>query len=221
MLFKEKRDSIKIEIEFDLGSVREVNFIDIEPASKYGLTLEEISFVDGNQVITNLNIPEQLIESEISIRLRKFATRRIILTFRNDNTHRTQFEFNTKLRSLFDQALEEPPEGITPTREEATEDLRKLISSKKVRDILNLKKPEKDIFTGYEFISGLDNVRIGVTESETRSIYVSSPLEVCGAGQLGLRTLESRPFRSPGGGPVQFTNSTYDNDSDNEIVGGL
>lgn len=217
LIFKNKRDNVKVVLEFDLGTVREVNFIDIDPASRYGLILEDISFLDSNNSVTSLDITDQTIQSETSISIRKIATSKIVLSFRNDNPSRIQFEYDPNQESLFSQAVLQPPEGIIPTSTSASEDLNELLASSKIKDVLGLPTETKLEFSGYEFLTGLDNVRIGVTDFRSKGIYISTPLKICGAGQVGLRTVETRPFRPALGGAIEFTAETYDNNTNNEI----
>jgi Flp pilus assembly protein TadG len=217
LLFKQKRNSVNIQLELNLGINREINFIEIEPAVKHGITLEEISYLDNNNVITPLGIAEVLLDGAAVIRIRKISTKKIILTFRNDNFGRVHFEYDGDTDSLFSQALLQPPGGISPTKKSTQEDLNDMLSSAKVKEVLGVRTKAKKVFTGYQFVTGFDNIYVGITESEQKSIYVSSPLEICGAGQIGIRVAESRPFRPAIGGITQFTTETYDNNVSNEI----
>lgn len=218
LLFSKSKEHIKIKLEFSLGTVREVDLIEIEPASKFGLIIEDISYADGNNVITSLSIPERLIDGPVSLRFRKVATDRIIITFRNENSKKTNFQYNEKVQQLFGQALKEPPLGIKPSYETVSNELIKSIPSTKVHDALGLFAPSYLTFKGYEFITGIDNIRIGLSEHEDRSIYISTPLESTGIGELGIRTLESRPYLEGLGQEVKFTTTTYDITDDTSLM---
>lgn len=212
LLFKKKKKFIKVKLELQLGAVKEVNFIEIEPASRYGIVLEAVFYADGNNVLTDLEIPEQLMESPVSIRIKKVATDRLVLVFRNDNSSRISFQFNTGADPLFSQALIEPVEGLEA---QLPKDLQEILGSVKVKDIIGLKTTEPDEFSGYEFLTGIDNINIGLVDYGTRGIYVSAPLETCGLGQLGLRVSEIRPYTDLLDGLTKFTDETYDNDINN------
>lgn len=219
LLYSNKRESTRTKLELDLGIVREVNFVDIEPAVKFPIVLEDISYLDGSNVIVSLGIPQQEISSPASIRIRRTATSRIILTFRNDHDSRVEFEYNPNKETLYSQALLQPPEGIQPTLGDVSNDLNNLMASAKVKAALGVSLETASVFSGYEFLIGFDNIRLGLVEFQPRSIYVSSPLIMSGSGEIGLKTLESRPFTPVPVGDVQFTEDTYDHNEDNETGG--
>jgi len=218
LLFSEKKEFVKVKVELNLGTVREINIIEIEPAAQFGIVVEDISYVDGNNTVVNLGIPERFIDAPASIRFRKIATDRIIITFRNDNSCKTNFQFNEDVQPLFGQALDQPPLKVEPKPDSLSKELDEAIASPKIKAVLGLKQRTRQEFQGYDFTTGIDNVRVGLTEHQNRSIYISSPLEVCGVGELGLRTLESRPYLEGLGQDVKFTSTTYDITNDTSLT---
>lgn len=218
LLFKERKSSIKVKLEFDFGVVREVNFIEIHPAVKNEVILESVHYADGNNIITDLELPEYTISSPTGIQTRKFATKRLILTFRNEHHIQAQFEYDKSSEQLLRQALDEPPEGYTADIRALSTDLDRLISSAKIKEIIGVSSFEGKSFSGYEFLTGFDNINMGLTSYKSRGIYISAPLELENMGEVGLKTIESRPYMPAIGGAVQFTNNTYDNNDENELV---
>jgi hypothetical protein len=207
-----------VQLEFNLGTVREVNVLEIEPASQFGLIIENISYADGNNVITNLDIPETTIGSDASIRFRKIATDRIILTVRNENSCKTNFKFNEDVDPLFDQALAEQPIKAVPNINSVSAVLKEAIPSTKIQEAIGLQDVVQTEFQGRQFTTGIDNVRLGIAEHEPRSVYVSEPLEICGVGELGIRTVECRPYLEGQGQTIKFTTTTYDVDQDSSLT---
>lgn len=218
LLFSEPKDFVKVKLELNLGATREVNVVEIEPASRYGIILESIHYADGNNVVTSLDIPERVVESPVNIRFSKVATDRLILTFRNENSRKIQFEYNSDAEPLFAQAVTEPPLGVEPTRASITKELDEVIASAKIKDVLGLGTLTNNTFSGHEFLTGIDNIRVGIAEHEDRSVYISTPLSVCGAGELGVKSVESRPYIEKGTGQLRFTNVTYDLDQSSELL---
>lgn len=224
LLFSEYRKSVKVKLELRLGSSREVNLVEVEPISKFGVILEEISYVDANHVVTNLGITERVLTSPASVRFKKVATDTIILTFRNENPARSQFEHGKGWPSLFQDALQEPPEGITPDVKRVSPELDEILGSAKVKKLIGVddlpkRKVRRKKFRGYEFLVGIDNVRVGLTVHEPRSIYVSVPLSMSGSGGVcGLRTDETRPYIDENDGEIKFTDVTYDLDKESSLV---
>lgn len=217
-LFKVNKPYIKVKIELDLGSVKEINLLEIEPASQFGLIVENISYVDGNNTVVNLDIPEQFIDSSVGIRFRKVATDRLIITFRNENSVKSNFEYNENIYSLMGQSIGQPPLGINPNRETLSKEFDDIIGSQKIKDVIGFKASSNKFFNGYTFTTGIDNIRVGLTRHTDRSIYVSTPLEICGIGELGLRTIEKRPYLEGLSQLVKHTTTTYDIESDSSLT---
>ena len=211
LLFQQKQESVKVKLEFNLGTVKEINFIEVEPVSKFEVILESVDYIDGNNIATSLDVPEQTISGPLSLRTRKVATDRIILTFRNENYARVQFRFDPDSDKLQDQAILEPPEGIDAQFQAVSKDLRNLLGNTKIKDLLPLSEGNQNTFSGYEFLFGIDNIRVGLANHTSKGVYVSTPLSIKGAGEIGIKTVEGRPYLSSGA--TLFTESTYDIDT--------
>jgi hypothetical protein len=219
LIYQTKREFVKTKLELDLGIVREINRIEIEPASRYPIILESITYLDGNNVPVVLNLPEQEFVSTGVVQFKKIASNKIILTFRNEHPTRVQFEYDPSKETLFSQALQEPPEGVQANISDAAEDLNKIISSGRVKSLLGVDTSTPQTFIGYEYQIGFDNIRIGVSTYSSRSIYVSSPLKITGAGQIGLKVDEKRPYTDVPISEIKYTDKTYDNLDENENAG--
>jgi len=219
-LFQSLQKYVKAQIELDFGVVREINFIEIEPVTSLGFYLEALHYLDGSNVFQDLELSEQFLNGTVGLRIRKIATRRIILTFRNENGHATNFEYKTH-DSLLNQSKEH--ERLPLTEYEmagVSRDLAPLIPSEAIREMINVTQEEKSIYNGYEFTIGFDNIKVGLASYEPTSIYVSTPVESTSAAILGLRVLESRPYLDTNS-LVQFTPTTYDTDDDIFFIGSI
>lgn len=219
LIFTTKRAFSKTKLELDLGIVREINSLEIEPAAKYPLILESVSYLNSNHVLVTLPIVEQEFISSLALQFKKISTNKIILTFRNEHPTRVQFEYDPNKETLFSQALQEPPEGIKPNISDISSEINTLISSGKIKELLGITLNQSHTFIGYEFQIGFDNLRIGLVNYNSKSIYVSSPLKLTGAGQIGLKTVERRPYTPVPTGDILYTEKTYDNLDENEIGG--
>jgi len=219
LLFATNKEYVKVKLELNLGSVKEINLIEIDPAVRHELILESISYIDSNNVANDLAIVERNIDASASIRVKKIATDRLILTFRNENSIRADFEYNPDARALTEYlGQKRKSEDSRAKRISGKEQLNELVASEKIKDLLRIKKAARSSYTGYAFVTGIDNIRVGTTRHEERSIYISSPLNICGIGELGLRTLESRPYIDAADGQTKFTDTTYDIDQDSSLT---
>ena len=193
-LYQEAQLYVKSKLEFDLGVTREINFIEIEPIATEGFYLNTIHYIDGNGIIQLLDTPDLLLTGTAGIRIRKISTRYLILTFKNENGKLTNFEFDSK-NTLLDQNTITKQQGIqNPARMADIPNMDNLISSVQIQNILKLPTEEKEIYNGYEFVIGFDNIRVGLADYNSSSIFVSTALETSSASVLGLRTTESRPY---------------------------
>jgi len=86
------KTSVKTKLELDMGAVKEMNLVEIEPASLNEIFLESIYFVDASNVVTKLEDPELSITGTVSYMFRKIATKKLILVFRNENALPQTFE---------------------------------------------------------------------------------------------------------------------------------
>lgn len=206
LLFKEKPDTVKFKFEFDLGQVQEVNFIEIEPAVFKDLILESVDYIDGNNILTNLNVNEITFDGPTAVRIRKAALKKIILTFRNEHFTPIEFEYND-IDNLTNQTFQQPAEGFNPNINNVTNDLLDIISSIEIQNIIGLSSTTNSQFNGYQFVNGLDNIRIGLADFNVRGIYVSDELNTNDIGQIALKASESRPYLDDN--VVTYTDATY------------
>lgn len=212
-----KKTSVKVKLELDLGITKEVNFIEIEPALRKPVILEAIHYVDLNNVVKELATPELSFIGPISTIFKKIATKKLILTFRNENPTFVAFEYDPNRDTLLNQSIEESPLGTNPTITGASEALDDILSSIKVKDIIGILPANISSFEGQDFLTGFDNIRVGRATYDNISIYLSTPIETSSKGQIGIRVVESRPYEDAVNGAIKITEETYDHISDNEL----
>ena len=219
LLYTTPREYVKVKLDLDLGIVREIDHLEIEPATRLPLVLESISYLDHNNVVNVLNIDEQEFVSPIALEFQKISTSRIILTFRNEHPTFSTFQYDPVGNTLTNQSLQQQPGLTTPDLSVLNPILDTLLPSPRVKELLGITSNEVFTFDGYEFQTGFDNIRLGLSEYNSRSIYVSSPLKLAGAGQIGLKVIEKRPYTPVPTGDVLYTAETYDYLDNNESGG--
>lgn len=212
LLTSVKRTSVKTKIEIDLGAVKEINFLNIEPAIKQKVILESVHYRETNGIFTSLGLDEIIVEGNFEIKIPQTSTDKFIFTFRDDNPTRAHFEYSPNTDELIFQALDEPPETYVPSIAQVSEALNDIISSSDIRDIIGVQTITKSTFDGYAFLMGIDNIRVGSSTFKTRGSYVSLPMEGNNISSLGLKTVEKRPYKALGV-PITYTNITYDLDT--------
>jgi len=223
--FTNTQKSINIKLELDLGIKREINWIQIEPVLKQGLYLESIYFLDSDGITKILSEPDIYFEGSIGVQTRKILTRKITLVFRNENGRLESLQ-HLQNDTLFNQLMR--VEDKLPSRNEGmmklsgiSDNLSDIISSKKGKDLAKISKEEAQVYTGYAFTTGFDNINIGLARYRDTGVYVSTPLRLEGKSNLGLKTLESRPVISSLSGEIEYTSTTYDGDDDDIYLGSI
>lgn len=218
LLFSERKEYIKVQLEVSLGSSKEINFIEIDPAIRHEIVLESIHYLDVNNTFVDTGFTETKIDSSSSIKISKVTTNKLLFTFRNDNSTQVNFEYKEGVMPLLDQALSEPPEGLDPSLQAISNDLDEILSSVKIKDLIGLNQKAASSFSGYSFTTGFDNLRVGLASYETRGIYVSKPFENINLGEVGLKVIESRPYLDIDG-LDKYTNVTYDLETRQDLAG--
>jgi hypothetical protein len=206
--------SVKVKLEFDLGSVKEIDFIEVEPITQQGVYLEAVHYVGDGNIVKELVSPNLLVESPIGLQVPKIATQRVILTFRNENGVRAAFQYLTQDTLLGQATAAQSTPLASVTMAGISQDLNSSISSNEIKEIAGVVTETPSIYNGYSFTTGFDNVRFGLAQYSNRSIYISSPLELCGRGQVGLRAQEQRPMIDDTSQSTVYTTDTYDADDD-------
>ena len=113
---------------------------------------------------------------------------------------------------MFNQLHSQPAGGYSPSIASVSEDLNEILSSEKIKTILRVIDGSTNIFSGYDFTMGLDNVRVGLSTYHFDSIYVSPPFRSENVAQISLKTTETRPAASTPTGIPEETSSVYDQD---------
>lgn len=217
-LFTDKPDSITTKLEFELGGLRECNFIEIEPAVKRPIVLTKIEYLDLHQRWIDITVSEQQIDGNISIPLGNFIGSKVRLTFNNINARPISFRYDATSKTLFERHLDSNPLSLV-TAEDIAPELEAAIPSLKVKEMLGLSIAIPETFTGFEFMFGMDNIRIGHASFSTDSVYVSQPMTSPVSGTLGLNISENRPYLL--NGDVAYTSTTYNLDSATDPFGGI
>lgn len=210
LLFSQLKEYVKVKVGLSLGGPRDINFVEVEPATRNGVILETIEYVDSANELKTLSSPSLFIPARKRIAVNRVAAKKIILTFKNIAPRKVEFEYNPDVVPLFDQALNEPLDGYTPDLKSAEKELYKMLGDSEVRSILSVSDPtaNNSVFVGYEYSFGIDNIWIGEAKYDNIGVYAAGRLEVDKLGRLALRATESRPISS--GQTIIDTSTTYD-----------
>jgi hypothetical protein len=208
LLSSPKRGGVPLELYLDLGMSRDVNFLEIEPASPYPMRLVSVEYLDNNGVRQSTQIEEAQISGPGRINFSRVSTQHIILRFSQEHYKEIQFRKKRGESNFHKAVLGESSQSIDI--ESISDDLQDVLSSDFViNDVLAVPSDTQQQKKFFEYILGFDNVRTGLSNYSSLSSFVSKPKTVSDLGLVALRTVESRPVQPLGVSSLAVESYSY------------
>lgn len=206
-------------LELDLGVVKTINYLELEPILYAPVELYNISFLDSNNQLKTILYTPVEINSTNKLFFTNISTSKLILTFRNKNFNQTQFELkaDSPVVTILEQPLNSDAliESIRPELEE-------VVSSPRIKELFGLdEETQKTYRKYYEYFIGFDSIKVGLNRFEENSIFVSKTEKIKKLGQVGLRVNEKRPFSYYIDSEVQYTTDTQPSHDFNYFHGSI
>jgi hypothetical protein len=217
---QQAENGVFTKLELDLGAVRTINFVEIEPVLLAPVDLFKISYLDeNNQAIDLLTIPVE-IKTTNKLFFSSIATRKLFLTFRNRNFFNSQFEIKPDSPLV---SIVRDPTNSSQLIEAIKPELQEIVSSPRTRAILGLNtttnKPQRKY---YEYFIGFDSIKVGLNKFEETSIFVSKTEKIRSCGQAAVKTFERRPFSDTADAvDIEYTSDTQPLSFDTYFHGSL
>lgn len=205
VLQKEPNKKISIKVELDLGNYADINFITIEAASIYPMSLERIEYINANNQSINLSIVEEISNTPKSIYFDRITTNKIFLIFSQSNGLEVQYS-QKNIAVNYDKIVSGQTSAID-IDSIATKISDVINSSKILQDVFFLNDAPEQMKKFYDYSFGFDNIKLGVGTFKQRSIFVSSPINLDELSQLAIKTKEKRPIESSD--VISMTSDTY------------
>lgn len=204
-----RRVGVPMELALYLSGSQDLNFIEIEPASKQPMLLLGIDYYDANNVRRTALEEQITLDGQKRINFNKINASNLILRFRQD--HYKEVQFKEKLGvSNFDLAVR-GKNNLPIDLLSVSDDLRATLSSDfLLDDIFGVRTNNNELKKYYEYILGFDNIRTGFSSYQDRGIFVSAKKSVDKAGIIGLKVKETRPVQEAGSGTIAISEHTYD-----------
>ncbi len=193
-------------LELDLGAIRSINSVQIEPIFLAPVYLSKISYLDGNNQYQDILTNPILVNSTNKLFFNSISTSKLLLTFNNTNYYETQFELKA-------------PSPTTLTSAASSQELVQSISQQLDQEVID---PRRRTALGlsnlpigidrkfYEYFIGFDNIQTYNLFFQENSLFSSSTLKVNKCGQVGVKVLDKRPI-SPN---INDVSITYEEDTD-------
>jgi hypothetical protein len=186
---------VKVKIKLDLGGIRELNSIEIEPACPFPMILEKISYISEDSQIRTITYNSS-IESDVSYNLGGIETQFLMLTFIQETVESTVYHKNP-IGEMWERVWEDDldiEESDSDRIDRLSEYLRAQIPDASIREILDIPESEQiERVDAHQYTFGFDNIRVHLTKYRPRGLFVGKKLTVDQAGLLGLRATEENP----------------------------
>ena len=206
-------DGVTIKLALDLAGVRDVNFLEIEPASPKPMKLVDVEYVDQvNSIQDAPSFTAQTISTDtVGIELGSITTKRLILTFTQENYSEisTARLADSNRWNLFLSAL--TGKSVDPSAQLDLLDRERVQQFASDWDtfVSSLVTDNSSRDTVYEYVLGFDNIRVGKSKYSTSGIFVGQQINTNPLLQAGLYTKEIRPYLDSVDNVVKYTSSTY------------
>lgn len=196
------------EIALRLNGSQDINFIEIEPATPYPMYLEEIEYYDSTKTRQTINFDGIYLNKPTRINFNKINTSTIILKIKQQHYKVIQFLQNPG-ESNFDKAV------LNETKNEIdlvsiNETLKEVLTSDFIlKDIIKVKDAAFEQKKYFEYLIGFDNVRVGLSLYDERSIFISSKKTIENPLQFSLKTNEYLATQQIGETGIEFVKQNY------------
>jgi hypothetical protein len=209
LLSQVRTSGVPMELCITLSATQDVNFVEIEPVSRFPMVLTGIDYYDANNQRQSVSaVSSVTLNRPMRINFGRITASRLVLRLRQDNYQEVQFT-KTPGESNFHRALLQESQ-LEVDAESINEDLQELLTSEYIlSDVLALPSTADTRVKYFEYVLGFDNVRAGYSVFIDKSIFVSSKKTVQYPGQVALRVDEVRPVQVSGSTLVSLENHTY------------
>lgn len=218
LLSSVRSGGVPVEVYIGTNTTQDLNFIEIEPATNFPMTLVGIDYIDTNNSRQTLVIDSNiLLTKPVKVPFRRVTANAIILKLQQHNYKEIQF-IEKPGTSNFHTAVLGENEDIVSIQN-ISKDLNDLLSSDFIlSDIFHASTPDLNQKKFFEYLIGFDNVRVGYNTFNDIGIFVSSKKSVTDPGQLALKVSEFRPTQISGSASILLSEYLYpDRNSEEDL----
>jgi hypothetical protein len=192
---------VKTKLKLDLGGIREVNFIELEPALIYPITLDSIIYTNSSGIESTISINQTIKNDRVRVQFSKIPAKYLILVFSNSNNYPVNWEVNYQE----DLSIED-------------------VLSSRINQIINpIRNVSRKNFNGYQYQIGFDNIRAGINKYGSKGIFVSQSSDFSNALRvIGMGTEENRPYIVSGSlDTISYSTDSYNTSNSYNFVGSV
>jgi len=186
---------IRIKLRLDLGGLRDLNTLQIEPASPTPMILEQITYMAPSGTMIDMSF-DLLITSDVTLNIGRITASELILTFKQVTYEAAKYHRSPR-SNMWERIWTDtssPEIGDTERLENIATELNDILQDSEIVAITDL--PSRDVYeetTIYQYTFGFDNIRCYLNKYQSRGLFVSQPVKVESPGLIALRTTEEIP----------------------------
>lgn len=215
LLSERRTEGALMELAVYLNANQDINYIELEPASLYPMTLIGIDYIDAGNTRRTASTGTLQITSPVRINLQRITTSCLIIKLKQTNYEEIQFVRKAGTDNFERAVTGEIVSSIDKVS--ITEDLKKVLTSDFVlTDLYGLKSTVIDQVKYFEYVIGFDNIRAGFSSFNERGVYASIKKTVSSLGQVGLTVSETRPLQTSSSTTIVPTSFSYPSRSSSE-----
>lgn len=185
---------VSAEVQIDLATMQEINFLEIDPVGKFPMTITGIDYLDSAYIRTSLISSDIKLTKQTRINFDKVFAKSLIITFRQEAFSEIQFQqiektplFRAVITNKYNTKIDNSLSSIK-------NDLKSIVTSDFLKNIFTITDEIEPLSRYYEYVFALDNVRLGYATYLDRSVYVGQSKRIDKPTLIGLTTDELRPY---------------------------
>lgn len=223
LLSKIRPLGVPMELALNLSASQDVNYIELEPATLYPMTLVGVDYIDASNIRRSSVVSSLTITGNVRINLERITTNCLILKLTQNNYEEIQFVQKAGTDNFERAVTGEITNSIDKVS--VTDTLKQVLTSDFIlTDIFGLRSTAIKQVKYFEYILGFDNIRVGFSAYSDRGIFSSIKKTVSQLGQLGLTAIETRPVQMSSDTsiiPLPFTYPSRDTSEDSKFYHGV
>ena len=193
-------------LEIDMGLVRSINAIEIDPIVEYPVEIAGIDIVNANNQIKNILSEPFEIKSINKFYFNTVSAKKVILKFKNKNY--TLSQFVTKAPSPIPKLVGDLS-NFESSVHSVTEEIKEVVSIPRLRASFNVPDFVGEDKSFYEYFIGFDNIKIGLVTFDSVAVFSSKPKKINNLGQAAVQVNEKRPIGEINSINIEYTKDTY------------
>jgi hypothetical protein len=208
LLTSVRTSGVPMELALNLAATRDINYIEIEPASLYPMRLIGVDYIDAGNIRRTAISSELSVTGPTRINIGRITTNCIVLKFIQENYEEVQCVLKSGSDN-FERVVSSQQTG-TVDLVSVSDSLKQLLTSDFIlSDVYGIQSTVVGQVKFYEYLLGFDNIRAGFSSYGERGIFSSIKKVITGPGQLGLRVEETRPVQIAGSASINVEDFIY------------